>query len=98
MPQPVSWLTIIKTLPPPFPTWLSKSYLTQLSDRSCVLVVDKRTLPLINNLACLSKIYPTVADVYPDVTSLFLTSVSFTTLLKDEKVSVFTVEDLHVSY
>jgi hypothetical protein len=81
-------------LPQPLATWLTKSYLTQLSDRSCVLLVDSYTKHLINDLALLAQIYPLVQAVYPDVTSLYISSTSFQSLIKDNKLLIYTVENL----
>jgi hypothetical protein len=93
MPLAASWLTIVKTLPQPLATWLSKSYLTQLTDHSCALFVDAHTLPLVNNLSVLHQIYPLACQLYPDLTSLHISSISFQALLKENKISLFIIEE-----
>lgn len=98
MPQPESWLTIIKTLPNPLQTWLSKSYLTQLTDKSCVLFVDNSTRLIIDNLSYLSQIYPVVKKLHNDVTSLYISGSTVSYLLSEKKLEIFTVEDYHANY
>lgn len=73
-------------------TWLQKSYLTQTPDLSCLLLVDSSTYDLINNLSFLSTIYPFVVDVYPDATSLHLSSSTVQHLLEQSYLEVYSIE------
>lgn len=73
-------------------TWLEKSYLTQINDRSCVLAVEKNSYHIVNTLPYLSQIYPVVQQIYPDVTSLYVTHNNFIALVKSGKIDIYSVE------
>jgi hypothetical protein len=92
MHQKQSWLILIQTLPQPLQTWLAQSYLTQTPDTSCILFVDYSTLELIQDFRYISKIYPLVKSLYPDVTSLYFSSSSVKELIKNNKLEVYSVE------
>ena len=73
-------------------TWLSQSYLIQTPDSSCLLLVDNSTLELLHNLSYLSSIYPIAQSIYPDITSLFISSASFQEFVKTGKIDIYSVE------
>ena len=80
----VSWSETMKAFPQPLKTWLIKSYLTTSSNNSCVLFVDQQHVDIINNTQYLSKIYPQVKTLYPDMLSLHITSSTIHEYAKDE--------------
>lgn len=92
MHQKDSWLTRVKTLPQPLQTWLSQSYLIQIPDQSCLLFVDSSTLSLLKDISLLSQIYPLVQGMFPDVTSLYLTTSTVKELIKNNKMEIYSVE------
>ncbi len=73
-------------------TWLKESYLTQIADMSCVVMVNFDTLRLIKDLSYMSKIYPIVKSIYPDMTSLYITNNCFTEHIKSGKIELYSVE------
>ena len=98
MHQKESWLTKIQALPQPLQTWLNQSFLTQTPDSSCLLLVDKTTAQLLTNLKYLSQIYPIVKSIYPDVTSLHISSSSFQQFVKDKKLNIYSIEVKNENY
>jgi hypothetical protein len=82
----------IQELPQPLQTWLQKSYLTQTPDKSCVLFLDNTSLPIVSDISYLSQIYPIALELYPDITSLYLTSSSIQDFIKSGKVQLYSVE------
>jgi hypothetical protein len=79
-------------LPQPLQTWLSQSYLIQNPDLSCLLLVDNSTAELLKSISYLSSIYPIAQSIYPDITSLFISSTSLQEFIKSGKIEVYSVE------
>jgi len=96
--QKESWLTKIQTLPQPLQTWLNQSFLIQTPDSSCLLFVDSSTFQLLNNFTYLSQIYPIVKSIYPDVTSLHISTSSFKEFIKNGKLDIYSIEVKNVFY
>ena len=92
MHQKESWLTKIQALPQPLQTWLNQSFLTQTPDSSCLLLVSQATAELLKDLRYLSQIYPIVKSIYPDITSLHISSSSFQEFVKDKKLNIYSIE------
>jgi hypothetical protein len=61
-----------------------KSYLTTSNNNSCVLFVDQQHVEIINNTQYLSKLYPEIKKIYPDMLSLHITSSTLYEYAKDE--------------
>jgi hypothetical protein len=61
-----------------------KSYLTTSNNNSCVLFVDQQHVQIINNTQYLSKLYPEIKKIYPDMLSLHITSSTLYEYAKDE--------------
>ena len=86
------WLDKIRTLPQPLPTWLTKSYLTEPVNNTSILFVQEEYLHLLSNTYYLSKIYPLAKNMYSDINSLHLSSLSFYDLIKDNKIQFESVQ------
>jgi len=82
----------MKDLPQPLQTWLTQSHLTSESNGNCVLFVDNYSIDLINDVSILSKIYPVVKSMYPDMTSLHVVSFPVKNLVKDNILSLHSVK------
>jgi hypothetical protein len=82
----------MKTLPQPLKTWLTQSILTEPVNSTCVLIVDKLSYQLINSPSCLSKIYPLVKSMYPEVLSLHVISSSISFFIKNNTIQLHTIE------
>lgn len=81
-------------MPQPLQTWLSQSYLTQIADKSCVLIVDKDNEEIVQQLSYLQQIYPLVKSLYPDVKSLYISSNDFKEFIKTGKIEIYSVEKI----
>ena len=82
----------MKDLPQPLQTWLTQSHLTSESNGNCVLFVDNYSIDLINDVSILSKIYPVVKSMYPDMTSLHVVSFPVKNFVKDNVLSLHSVK------
>jgi hypothetical protein len=71
---------------------LNNSYLTQTPDGSCVLFVDKDSIEFLKSFSYLSKIYPIVQEVYPEVTSVFIAENNLKEMFKSGKLEVYSIE------
>lgn len=87
-----SWPVRMKDLPQPFQTWLIQSHLTPENNGHCVLFVDNHSVDLINDISILSKIYPVVKSMYPDMTSLHVVSFPVKNFVKDNVLSLHSVK------
>lgn len=79
-------------MPQPLKTWLTKSYLTQSKNASCVLLVDPRYYDLLNNTFYLSKIYPLIRKVDPDMLSLHISAPTIADHIKEQILEFENVE------
>jgi len=84
--------TIIQDLPQPLRTWLTPSLLTPPHNNASVLFVDPSSLDLLNTPYSLSKIYPAVKKIYPDVVSVHILSYSLSFFMKNNIIEFYSVE------
>lgn len=73
-------------------TWLQQSHLTPEVNGDCILFVDQLSLELVNDISNLSLIYPMVKSMYPDMKSLHVVSLPISKLVKDNKISFYSVK------
>lgn len=74
--------------------WLTKSYLTEPKERTIVLFVEPEYSCLLQNMEYISKIYPLVKQMYPDVLSLHVTTSSLMDYAKS-KILDFEIMNLN---
>lgn len=84
----------MKDLPQPLMTWLTQSHLTPENNGNCVLFVDNHSVDLINDISVLSKIYPVVKSMYPEMISLHVVSFPVKNFVKDNLLSLHSVKAL----
>jgi hypothetical protein len=71
---------------------LTKSYLTEPVNNTSILFVQEEYLNFLSNTYYLSKIYPLAKQMYSDIISLHLSSLSFYDLIKDNKIQFESVQ------
>lgn len=84
----------MKDLPQPLQTWLIQSHLTPETDGHCLLFVDNRSLPLLNDIHYLSLIYPVIKSIHANMKSFHIVSFPVQKLIKDDILSFHSVKVL----
>jgi hypothetical protein len=82
----------MKDLPQPLMTWLNQSFLTPENNGHCLLFVDPRSIDFVKDIYNLTKIYPLVKSMYPDMLSLHVLSLPIKKLVEEDILSFYSVK------
>jgi hypothetical protein len=65
-----------------------------VNETSAVLYVNDATFSLLKDISIISKIYPMVLSVHPEIISLYFSNSSIKSFMKDKKIELYSIETI----